>query len=595
MCALLRAEIGSDHVGMARDLVGRALGDLAAEVEHRNPLRNARHQGHVVLDEHHGGSLAVELLDHGRERIGLLRVKAGRRLVEQKQARLGRERAGDFEQALLAIGEQVGFLLGLGRETDESEQLSRLGAHVGFLASEPGEPQERRRHAAFARQVEADLDVLSDGHALEELHELERAHQALRGDLVLPHPRDVLAGKFDRACRGREEARHHVEEGRLAGPVRADDGEQAALRDLQTDVAVGRQAGEALGQIAYREQRHGSAPGARLGGAWPPEAGQRGQPLRHIDEQQQQDRGIGHVLEAARAAQDLRQQRSNHGADCRPQDGADPTDVEHGERDHDHLQPEHLRADEADNVREQRARRRRIKRGDDESRELVLRDADAQRSGALLAGRDGAQCPAEAGIAQAARDRETDQQDHHQAHELRPLVLDREWADAERRDAGIAHVALREARPLHRQIVGDEPERERRHREVVAAKAQRRIADDERGDPGDRHRREQRQDRLPAVLDAEDGGAVAADRRKRVLPEGCLSGIAHEEVQPDAEQAVDHRKLHHREQVAAPDEDESEQQRDDGAAADGDVAVAAWLGEDTWLSESRSVQGHGAI
>ena len=206
-----------------------------------------------------------------------------------KQARLRGERARDFEQTLLAVGEQLGILPGLGGEADESEQFARFGVHVGFLAAEPGEPREGRSDAALGRKVETDLDVLGDRHAFEELYELESAHQSHRGDPVLPQMGDVLAGEFDRSRRGRKEARHHVEEGRLAGAVRADDGEQTAFRDFQTDVAVGRQSGEPLGQIAHREQRHGSAPGAFFSGARPADAGQRGQSLRHIDEQQQEN------------------------------------------------------------------------------------------------------------------------------------------------------------------------------------------------------------------------------------------------------------------------------------------------------------------
>ena len=39
---------------VACDLVGRALGDLAAEVEHHDLVGDAHHHRHVVLDEQHG-------------------------------------------------------------------------------------------------------------------------------------------------------------------------------------------------------------------------------------------------------------------------------------------------------------------------------------------------------------------------------------------------------------------------------------------------------------------------------------------------------------------------------------------------------------
>src|SRR5262252_9893409 len=44
-------EVRLDHVGVFLDLRRRPLGDLAAEVEHDDPVRDLHHQAHVVLDE----------------------------------------------------------------------------------------------------------------------------------------------------------------------------------------------------------------------------------------------------------------------------------------------------------------------------------------------------------------------------------------------------------------------------------------------------------------------------------------------------------------------------------------------------------------
>ena len=44
--------------GWELDFVRRALGDLAAEIEHRDALRDPHHEAHVVLDEEHGDAAA---------------------------------------------------------------------------------------------------------------------------------------------------------------------------------------------------------------------------------------------------------------------------------------------------------------------------------------------------------------------------------------------------------------------------------------------------------------------------------------------------------------------------------------------------------
>ena len=54
---------------------------------------------------------------------GLLRVHAGRRLVEQQQPRLRRERARHFEPALIAVGQVGGLRVALVGEAEEREQL----------------------------------------------------------------------------------------------------------------------------------------------------------------------------------------------------------------------------------------------------------------------------------------------------------------------------------------------------------------------------------------------------------------------------------------------------------------------------------------
>jgi len=54
---------------VAFDFVGRAFGNLAAEIEHGNPVRNAGDERHVVLDQKHGDAARVDLLDDGGKAV----------------------------------------------------------------------------------------------------------------------------------------------------------------------------------------------------------------------------------------------------------------------------------------------------------------------------------------------------------------------------------------------------------------------------------------------------------------------------------------------------------------------------------------------
>jgi len=83
---------------IGQHLGGRALGDLAAEIENHHAMGNVHHDAHVVLDHHHGHPVfLVEVDDVARHVLLLFMVHAGHRFVEQDQARLDRHRAGQFD------------------------------------------------------------------------------------------------------------------------------------------------------------------------------------------------------------------------------------------------------------------------------------------------------------------------------------------------------------------------------------------------------------------------------------------------------------------------------------------------------------------
>src|SRR6202035_687333 len=87
---------------------------------------------------------------------------------------------------------------------------------------------------------------------------LERARDAKLGGSIWLGARDVATFE-DNPARGRHvHAGDAVEQGRLAGAVRADQREDLALRHIEADLIYGRQAAEALDHALKREDRlHG--------------------------------------------------------------------------------------------------------------------------------------------------------------------------------------------------------------------------------------------------------------------------------------------------------------------------------------------------
>ena len=83
-----------------------ALGDLRAVVEHGDVLGDAHHDLHVVLDQEHGQPFSSRTRRTNVDEVGrLLRVHAGRRLVEEEQLRPQGERARHLEAPLVAVRE----------------------------------------------------------------------------------------------------------------------------------------------------------------------------------------------------------------------------------------------------------------------------------------------------------------------------------------------------------------------------------------------------------------------------------------------------------------------------------------------------------
>ena len=139
--------------------------------------RQVGDDAHIVLDHQHGAVLG-DLADQRGDALDVLLAQPGHRLVEQHHLGIERERGGDLERALAAIG-----------------QLDRLRLGEGRRGRPPRPARARARSAPSStlseRQKWNELPQLAlQGHAHVLAHrevgkyrrDLERAHQ--------PHARD---------------------------------------------------------------------------------------------------------------------------------------------------------------------------------------------------------------------------------------------------------------------------------------------------------------------------------------------------------------------------------------------------------------------
>ena len=139
------AEVGLDDRRVLLHVVGHAVGDALAVVEHGDPVAQAHDQLDVVLDQQDGDARVADAADAVHEVLALGRVHAGGGLVEQQQARLGGQRAGDLDQPLLAVGQAGGRLVRGGVEADQPQRVHGASPRRLLLAALLRQAETRRR------------------------------------------------------------------------------------------------------------------------------------------------------------------------------------------------------------------------------------------------------------------------------------------------------------------------------------------------------------------------------------------------------------------------------------------------------------------
>src|SRR5512139_210650 len=105
-CRLVgHAQIGFDDLGVALDLLGRSGRDDPAAIQHCHHAAQLADHVHVMLYQDDADAAFVDALDDLYQPVHVRVGEARRRFVEDQQLGPARQRAGDFQEALVAVGQ----------------------------------------------------------------------------------------------------------------------------------------------------------------------------------------------------------------------------------------------------------------------------------------------------------------------------------------------------------------------------------------------------------------------------------------------------------------------------------------------------------
>ncbi|GJD58404.1 hypothetical protein IFDJLNFL_4324 [Methylobacterium dankookense] len=397
-----------------------------------------------------------------------------------------------------------------------------------------------------------DHDVLQDRHLPEQLGVLEGAGEAEPGDGVDLPAGEVRSVEAERTRARPVEARDRVDEGRLARSVRADQGVDLPWGDADTGRIQGGEAAEAHGE-AVRLQGGGGAARQGLGGGHAlgrvdpararsqagVELAQRAEDAAgQAEHHRQQQRAVGEFLPLGEALQHLGQVGEDEGAEHRPEG--------RGRAPQDHHQQE------ADGIREgedvgrdvgveegvEAAGDPRRHRRDREGQRADAGGADAEAARRRLALGHRQHRPAVARMLQVVRG-ERRQEQREGEHRVEGVARERMAEQVRARDAGEPGGAPGQALPFDGDVLDDEAEGDRHHREVDAAHPHARIGERRAEQARDHRRAEAREQEVEAEPDRQDRARIGAEREQAGLAERDEPGEAHEDVQADRDHAVD--------------------------------------------------------
>ena len=224
---------------------GDAVGDAEDLVE---PVRHVDHADAAGLELPHGGEEPLHLV--GREARG--------RLVEDEVVAIDPQRPGDGDERLLGAAEARHPRVGIEGAADERQGLARLVVHAAPVDAEA-------TPAAGSGEAAGQADVLRHRHPLDEAEILvDEGHGRAGAAPDLMAVGDAVDEHLP-AVRP-EQAAQHLDEGRFAGAVLAQERHDLAAAHVERDALQRPRGAERLGDVVEAQDALGhlspsSAPG----------------------------------------------------------------------------------------------------------------------------------------------------------------------------------------------------------------------------------------------------------------------------------------------------------------------------------------------
>ena len=229
----LDGDVDKPPPGGPPDLTQRPADDDPAPVDDRDRLAQRLDGLHLVGREDQGLALVTKLEERLPEDRDVDGIEAGERLVHQQDLRIVEDRGDELDLLLVALRQLVGAPVGKVLDAEPVQPVARLAARpVRCHAVQRGEVRELIEHAH------------------------PRIEAALLGEVAPRRPRQgpaVGPSPGDDAGVGLEDPQDDPHRRRLARPVRAEEPEDLAARDVEREAVEGDDGAESLVKLVDRE------------------------------------------------------------------------------------------------------------------------------------------------------------------------------------------------------------------------------------------------------------------------------------------------------------------------------------------------------
>ena len=226
-----------------RQLPGRSRPDEAPVAQHGYAIGDPVHLIDEVGDEDDRDAARLEIAQDAEQKLGLVGVEAGGRLVEHQNPRVLFERASDGDQLLNRDRVRAERALRVDVDTEPREPLARDGARRA-----PGNQAEPARLAAKR-------EVLGHRHGRDQIDFLVDRADAHRARLAGRADIDGAAVDADFAGVAADRAGHDLDQRRLAGAVLAHERMHFAGLDAEINAIERPDAWKRLGNAEHFDPR----------------------------------------------------------------------------------------------------------------------------------------------------------------------------------------------------------------------------------------------------------------------------------------------------------------------------------------------------